>query len=54
MTKKLKKEIDEIKNGNALKKEENNKLINNYTDKSNSLKEIELIKEEIKKIKNNH
>ena len=52
MTKKLKKEIEEIKNANALKKEENNKFINNYTDKSNSMKEIELIKKEINKIEN--
>ena len=53
LTKKLKKEIEEMKKGNNLKKEENNKLVNNYTDKTNSLKEIELIKSEIKKLKNN-
>ena len=52
LTKKLEKEIEKMNQGNQNRHQQNNNLINNYVENNNSDKEIELIKEDIKKMYN--
>ena len=52
LTKKLEKEIEKINKGNKNINQQNNNLINNYVENNNTDKDIELIKEDIKKMYN--